>query len=52
MSDKVIVASNGQVREFSKHKKAQNFINGRPYLKNLRIVDNIDNFNGRLRVDL
>lgn len=54
--DKVMVVSmsNGRPREFSKRKKAQNFINGRAYLqeKNPQIVTEIDEIKHRFRVDI
>ena len=50
----VISTANGTPRDFPKAKKARNFIQGRPRLRNLkwRVVEDISSIDGRLHVDL
>jgi len=52
--DTVVATSNGRPREFSKRKKAQNFIDGRAYLgaKNPQIVTEIDGIEHCFKVDI
>ncbi len=50
--ESVIAELNGKPREFVKRKKAQNYIDGRQYLKDPEIVINIDGITGRLRIDI
>ena len=51
---KVVTSANGPPREFSKRKKAQNFINGRAYLevKSPQIVTEINGIEQCFKVDL
>lgn len=51
---KVVTSSNGHPREFSKQKKARNFIDGRSYIqaKNPEIVTEIDEINHDFKVDI
>lgn len=51
---KVVSNTKGTPRTFPKHKKANNFINSRKYLRERRwqIVDNISTIPGRFKVDL
>ena len=49
---KVVADSSGKPREFSKPKKARNFVNGRPYLgDSYTIVDDISGYKRRRRVN-
>ncbi len=50
--EQVIADPTGKPREFAKRKKAQNYIDGRQYLKNPEIVTDIIEINGRLRIDI
>ena len=50
--ERVIAEQNGKPRQFSKRKKAQNYIDGRQYLKNPEIVTDIDKIIKRLRIDI
>jgi hypothetical protein len=51
---RVVSSSNGHPREFPKHKKARNFINGRPFLRdaNSQIVTEIDGIKYYMKVDI
>ncbi len=50
----VISTAKGTPRDFPRAKKARNFIQGRPRLRNLnwRVTEDIGSIDGRLRVDL
>lgn len=50
--EKVIADTAGKPREFVKRKKAQNYMDGRQYLKNPEIVTNITAISERLRIDI
>jgi len=49
----VIASAKGVPREFTKAKKAKNFVQGRPRLRDLRyrLVDDITGITNRLKVD-
>ena len=49
---KVVADSDGEIREFPKRKKAQNFVNGRLYLKDPQIVTKIDGIKQYFKVEL
>jgi hypothetical protein len=49
---KVVADSEGEIREFPKLKKAQNFIDGRLYLKDPQIVTKIDGIKQYFKVEL
>ena len=51
-TQKVVADSDGQVREFPKRKKAQNFVDGRVYLKDPQIVTKIDGIKQHFKVEL
>lgn len=51
-TQKVVADSDGEIREFPKRKKAQNFVNGRLYLKDPQIVTKIDGIKSRFKVEL
>lgn len=51
-TQKVVADSEGEIREFPKQKKAKNFVNGRPYLKDPQIVTEIGGIKSRLKVEL
>jgi hypothetical protein len=51
-TQKVIADSEGQIREFPKRKKAQNFVDGRPYLKDPQIVTKVDGIKQYFKVEL
>jgi hypothetical protein len=51
-TQKVVADSEGEIREFPKRKKAQNFVDGRVYLKDPQIVTAVDGIRSRLNVEL
>lgn len=49
---KVVSDAKNNPRIFAKKKKARNFIAGRSFLKNTKIVEDITNISERLKVDI